>query len=307
MRVGEAGERAVVARLRERFGREDPQDDSTPVPGTDDLVACTDVVLASSHFPGAMTLLQRGSYAAAVNLSDLAASGAEPLGLWFAFGVPADMDVEDLEEVAEGARTMAERFDCPVQGGDTKPADELLLAGFAVGRTEDRMPRSAARPGDAVCVTGELGGAGAGYEAWQAGRRQDEEALDRFLVPVPRLDAGRALAGAGAAACMDLSDGLAYSLHRLAEAAGVGFRVEEDKLPAFPGASREHVLFSGGDFELLATVPPEDLEAARDAVGRAEGNLTVIGEVVQEDVTLVRQGKERALADRGFEHFVEEG
>lgn len=323
-RVADAGERAVVELLRRALGVEGPGDDCAALsPELDDgevLVASTDVVLSASHFPDLMTPARRGAYAAAVNLSDLAACGARPLGLLLAWGIPPDAELADVEATAKGAADLAARFHCPVLGGDTKPADGLLLAGFALGATASPMPRSAARVGETVCVTGQLGGAGLGAERWRRSRRGGEAgsgdsgggptegagdsvptdaALDRFLAPAPRIAEGRALAKAGASACMDLSDGLAYSLHRVAEAAGVGFRIFEGDLPAFPGADDDHILFCGGDFELLCTLPEERVETAVEAVEAAGGTLTPIGEVAKDQLLL----DGRPLPDRGFEHF----
>lgn len=324
MRLADAGERAAIAAIRAVLGLEGPGDDCARVPlpdgaAPDDagtLVATTDLVLAPSHFPDVMTPLQRGAYAAAVNLSDLASCGARPAGMLVSFGLPPHMELPEVEEVARGLATMADRHGCPVLGGDTKPSGDLLLAGFALGwAAGDGMPRSAARPGHALMVTGHLGGAALGYERWREsgaartggdGGTEDGPALDRLLVPAPRVPEGRALAAAGAVACMDLSDGLAYSLHRMAEAAGVGVRVEAGAVPRFPEADLGHALLGAGDFELVCAIPEDAVGEAVAEVEAVGGTLTRIGEVVEEGegaVLVGEGGAEEPLEERGFEHF----
>lgn len=307
MRLSEAGERRIVETVRTVLGAEDPADDCARLEvGGVRLAASTDVVLAASHFPDIMTPLQRGAYAAAVNLSDLAACGADPVGLLVALGLPSGTDLDDVETMVRGVRTMADRFDCPVLGGDTKPADQVLVAGAALGLIDgDGMPRAAARPGQVLCVTGSLGGAGLGHRRWQEGATADDEAVQRFLMPAPRIHAGRALARIGAAACMDLSDGLAYSLHRMAEASDAGLLVRPKDLPRFPQATPDDALYAAGDFELLCTLPADRLDDAVQAVQEAGGSLTAIGEVVQDGVWMDEDGDRAPLEDRGWEHFAE--
>jgi thiamine-monophosphate kinase len=157
-----------------------------------------------------------------------------------------------------------------------------------------------------VATTGALGGAGGGLWAWQHGMESDF--ITRLLEPEPRLAEGRALAEAQAVtAMMDNSDGLALSLSDLAEVSHVGILVQEEALPLAgglvemvgPEKALEMALSAGGDFELVFTVRPGGLEAARRACA-----LTVIGEVVEEGIWMEREGERRRVEARGYEHEI---
>lgn len=297
MRVGEIGDPALVAALRRRLGVPEPADDCARLDVEGTLVASTDVVRATDHFPEPMTPRQQGRYAAAVNLSDLASCGAEPVGLLAAWGLPDDLDVETVETIAGGFAGLAEDHGCPVLGGDTKPASELTIAGVALGTVDgDGMPRAGAEPGQAVCVTGRLGAAARDLARWRDGATDD---LDALISPTPRLAEGRALADAGATAAVDLSDGLADALHRIAEASGVGARLDGDAIPVADGATDEQAIFGAGDFELVAAIDPDRVPEATRAVREAGGELARIGEVVGEGVTVDGEPVE----DRGWAHF----
>lgn len=298
MRIGEVGDRALVAALRGRLGVPEPVDDCARLDvGERTLVASTDVVRATDHFPDPMTPIQQGRYAAAVNLSDLASCGAEPVGLLAAWGLPDDLDVETVETIAGGFAGMADDHGCPVLGGDTKPADELTIAGVALGTVEgDGMPRAGAEVGQAVCVTGRLGAAARDLARWRDGETDDLEAL---LSPTPRLAEGRMLADVGATAAVDLSDGLADALHRIAEAADVGVALDGEAIPVADGATDEQAISGAGDFELVATIDGDRVREAIHAVREAGGELARIGEVVDEGVTVDGEPAE----DRGWGHF----
>jgi thiamine-monophosphate kinase len=165
-------------------------------------------------------------------------------------------------------------------------APVLTIAVTVVGEAEDAgrlVRRSGARPGDVVAVTGELGGAAAGLIAPQA----SEALRARQFTPTPRLEAGRALAEAGATAMIDVSDGLAADAQHLAEASSVSITIDVESLPVAAGvaevaaeagvAALELVLGGGEDYELLVTLAPEAFEDARSHLGAL--NLTSVGRV----------------------------
>lgn len=319
MHASDLGERALVRRITQRLASKANvlglADDCAALPWGDAfLLATTDSLAASTHFPPGMTMRQAGRMAAAVNLSDIAAKGGEPLGLLLAMGLPEDFEAAALDEVVEGFAGLCEDWGCEVLGGDTKPAKELTLAATALGTVarEELLPRTGIQPGDLLAVTGSLGGAAAGLGAL---RRGGEPALaKRLLEPDPRLAEGRALARAKAArACMDLSDGLASSLHQLAALNGCGFAVDVDALPLDPTALAvarsptdpwQWALQGAGDYELLAALPPDGAEAARMAVERAGGRLTVIGAAERTPgIWMSRKDKREPLPDEGWDHF----
>jgi thiamine-monophosphate kinase len=317
------GERAVVERLKKVFDRGHPvglgHDVGVVDWGPDYLVITTDAVNAATHIPGGATPGQVGWYLVAVNLSDIAASGAEPLGFVAALALPRETDLEYVEGLAEGMEACAREFGIAVVGGDTKESDVMTLAGTAVGRVpKDRiLLRSGARPGDAVVVTGELGRAGWASRHLPDPRRR-EEALEAFLRVRPRTQEGMCFSRSGAVtSCEDVSDGLGATLHQIAEMSKVSFVIDYDAVPlcgGLRGADRKTVedlaFYYGGDFELVATVRPDrlaDLQQRFGALGGgpAAGKLTVIGRTEPRGGNRLssQAGGTVPLENRGWEHF----
>jgi thiamine-monophosphate kinase len=267
--LAELGEFGLLAELERRGLAEGIEHDATVVEG---LVVTQDALIEGVHFR--FDLLGRrelGARAAAVNLSDLAASGADPLALLVTLGLPPETTLEDVLELYAGLNERG----VPVRGGDTTRADRVILSVTALGRAERVPGRAGAQPGDAVVVTGPLGAAGA---AFRAGR----------LPPVPdRVEEGKRLARS-ATAMLDLSDGLAQDAGHIAQRSGVRLAIELDRVPLAGGVELDDVGF-GEDYELLATTP--------DPLG-----FPVIGRVeAGEGVALTRGGEPYSLA--GWEHF----
>ena len=272
-------------------------------------MATTDMLHRQTDFPEIMNPWQMGWMAVAVNLSDIAAMGGEPAGLLMAVGLPPEADLYFIDELFSGFRDCAAYYGTRILGGDTDSHQELTLTGTALGWVEKELVlrRSGARPGDLLCTTGSLGGAGGGLYAWQE-ERLDSPLIEKLLEPEPRLAEGRALAKSGSVtAMMDSSDGLALSLSDLSAASRVGFVVYEERLPLAEGLEEmvgldravEMALGAGGDFELVYTVGREKLEAARQAC-----QLTVIGEVVKEGIWMERDGERMRLEAKGYEHMI---
>lgn len=288
----------VLAELAQRHG---VGDDCAVLPGAGsgggDLLLTTDMLHDATDFPGGVTRETMGWRAAAASLSDVAAMGGEPVACVLAAGSP---ELEAVGTIAEGAAAVCDEVGCRYAGGDVDRHAETTLASTVLGRAvEDPVRRSGASPGDAVVVTGALGRTAAALRAFQRGDAARGEALFRFT---PRIAAGRMLAH-HASAMIDSSDGLAVSLHQLADASGVGFAVEEDRLPAIEDAEgREDLVFTGEDYELVATVPGDAVDEARDAVEEAGGDarLTVIGDCVAADDGVTMNGD--PLPRRGYEH-----
>lgn len=306
MRFSDIGERALVSRITELLGGLEHDDCAVIELDDDCLVVTTDMLHRETDFPAQATPWQIGWMSAAVNLSDIAAMGAEPLGILIASGIPPETDVEFVDEIFRGIRDCAKAFGTDVLGGDTDAHRELTICGTALGRVsrERILRRKGARPGDLLCTTGSLGGAGAGLKALKAGRI---DLARRLLEPRPRVQEGIALAGTGAiTAMMDNSDGLALSLHDLAEAGGTGFVVECERIPIADEVraiaesdeeALEMVLRAGGDFELLFAVREDMIDDAREAC-----ELTVIGRAVESGIWLERNGTRIHITKRGYEH-----
>jgi thiamine-monophosphate kinase len=251
---------------------------------------------------------QMGWMAVAVTLSDIAAMGGRPLAILAALGLPTDMEITFVEEIVKGMNACAEEFNTSIVGGDTDEHDEPTIVCTALGSVEkDKLlKRRGARKGDLVCVTGELGAAEAGLRALKMDIQQNvkDVLVKKLFEPQPRVREALALATSGAVtSMMDISDGLALSLHDLSKASSVGFLVYGDKLPVLDetkviSTDLDLPLYGAGDFELLFTVKPDYLENAEKAC-----QFAVIGEVTSGGILIKKNGATEKIEARGYERF----
>jgi thiamine-monophosphate kinase len=262
-----------------------------------------------TDFPQQMTGWQIGWMSVAVNLSDIASKGARPLGILMAMGLPPDTELDFLEDIMKGMDDCARKFNTRILGGDTDSHDELTMTGTALGSIKKNLlvKRNGAQTGDMVCVTGNLGSAGVAIMSMDKGISVEPKILKALLEPLPRIHEGIALVQTCAvSSMMDISDGLALSLYDIAKASNVGFKIYEDRLPVLAQVTDlldddellQAVVYTGGDFELLFTVPPDRLGIVRSACP-----LTVIGEVIKEGVFIQRARGIEKLKAKGYEHF----
>jgi thiamine-monophosphate kinase len=269
MRLSELGELGLLAELERRGLIAGVEHDAAQVGG---LVVTQDALVEDVHFRlDWIGFRDLGWRAAAVNLSDLAASGAEPLALVVTLAVPRWTRVADVVELYEGIREAG----VPVVGGDTTAAPVIVLSVTALGRAERVPGRTGARAGDLLVVTGPLGAAGAAFRG------------QAYVRPPLRLAEGRELAR-HAHAMLDVSDGLAVDAAHIARRSGVRCVIELERVPLAEGATLEDLAF-GEDFELVA------------AVAEPAG-LAVVGRVEEgEGVDVLLRGEPHEL--RGWEHF----
>jgi thiamine-monophosphate kinase len=240
-----------------------------------------------------------------VNLSDLASMGAKPVAATLALTLPK-VDENWLTAFAKGFLGLAERYSVDLIGGDTT-SGPLTLTVQAMGLVPkgQALRRSAARPGDFICLTGSLGDAGLGLKIKQGYLcAKPAEALNRFDRPDPQVEAGLALTGI-ANACIDLSDGLAGDLGHILEQSQVGACIEWEQLP-LSEAVRDYIndtgdwqmpLCAGDDYELCFTVSPDKaplLTVEHSKIGVIES---------QPGLRLNKSGYVQALKVKGFEHF----
>ncbi len=301
------GEFELLARVRERLGPPGPRirvgsgdDAAVTVPGGATATS-VDALIEGVHFRREWaTLAQIGRKALATALSDLAAMGADAGEAYVAVGVPSGLDEHGCLELVGGIVDLATATGTTLAGGDVVRAPVLTLAVTVVGHAADAerlVRRGGAEPGDAVVVTGELGGAAAGLLLLERPGLAASVAgpvaarlRDRQLDPTPRLAAGQALAAASARALIDLSDGLGGDARHLAEAGGIAIAIDADALPLAPGVTEvaaaagrdplELAVAGGEDYELLAALPPGSLAEAEARVGETgETALARIGEV----------------------------
>jgi len=270
------------------------------------LILTTDMLHRTSDFPEGTTARTIGWRSVAVSLSDLAAMGAQPLGILLAVADPK-LDEELIRGILAGARACCDSAGTRLVGGDIDRLDELTLVSTGIGEAKRPVHRYGAQSGDLVCVTGVLGRTQAALSLFAT--EEIARANDLFCF-LPRVDWGIKLA-AHATSMIDISDGLAHSLHLLARESRVGCSIEEELLPvipdltqAIPSASRseashtvasliEAILFGGEDYELLFTLPESAIPAINPAV-----HYTVIGRAT--DGAVLIDGYK--LPDRGYEH-----
>jgi len=270
MRLSQLGELGLLAEL-ERCGLiVGVEHDAAQLAGGS--VVTQDVLVEGVHFRlDWISWRELGFRAAAVNLSDLAASGAEPEALLVTFAAPPQTELADVVALYEGLAESGVR----VAGGDTSTAGQVVVGVTALGHSARVPGRAGARPGDLLVVTGPLGASGAAFRQRQ------------YVRPPVRLEEGKQLAR-HAHAMLDISDGIAVDAAHLARRSGVRCVIELDRVPRTDGAAIDDLGF-GEDYELLAAVEAAD-------------GFTVVGRVeAGEGVEVLLDGAPHALP--GYEHF----
>jgi thiamine-monophosphate kinase len=310
----------LIERIRRRAaGRDDVVlgigDDAAlllPPPGML-LAVATDTLNIDVHFPGETAAADIGWKALAVNLSDLAAMGAQPAWATLSLSLP-HADVAWVDAFLDGFLELAARHGLALVGGDTTRGPLsvcVTVHGFVAPQAALR--RGGARAGDDVWVTGSLGDAAAALVQWRAGGAADAPLRARLDRPVPRIDAGLALAAGVASAAIDVSDGLLADLGHVCDASGVGAQVDLAALPAsaalasrFDAEARRAVQATGGDdYELCFTAPPAQRDAIAALAGPCATPVTRIGRIVAGERVraLLPDGSEWMAPRAGHVHF----
>jgi thiamine-monophosphate kinase len=293
-----------------------------PPPGCD-LVLKSDAIVGGVHFFPEDAAQAVASKALRVNLSDLAAKGARPLGFLLSLAIPKDIREDWLGGFAEGLRGDAVLFGCPLFGGDTDRTPGPITVSIAMFGSvpEGTMVRRAgAKPGDRVFVTGTIGDAALGValrggkaKAWKLNDAQRQQLTSRYLLPQPRNVLAEAIRN-HASAAMDISDGLAGDFGKLCRASGVAADINVANVPvsdaakvvvAGDAAALELVLTGGDDYEIICTVPSEKSESFRAAAKAAGVAVTEIGEIKKGEGARFIDAAGRPLAFKraSFSHF----
>jgi len=311
--------------LIDQFFRRAPRSDSVllgigddaavlRVPAGKDLVVAMDTLVAGRHFPDATQPFDIGYKALAVNLSDMAAMGAEPAWATLSLTLPAAQP-EWLRSFAEGFFTLANQYRVELVGGDTTRGPlSITVQVHGLVQAGRMLRRDAARPGQSIFVTGTLGDAAWALQRSMSGNSVDPFLLQRLNRPEPRVAFGRALAEFGAAA-IDVSDGLLADLGHVVQASDCGAALWVDRLPrsqpllASPADEVRSCQLSGGDdYELCFTVEQEYLERVQQVADAVRLPVTEIG-VIEERAGVrcwLDDGTPYRPQARGFDHFADE-
>jgi thiamine-monophosphate kinase len=295
-----------------------------PPPGCD-LVLKTDGVISGVHFFPDDPADAVARKALRINLSDLAAKGATPLGFLLSIGLPAGMSPDWLKDFARGLREDAEHYRCPLLGGDTdRTLGNITVYIAALGTVPHgtMVRRKGARPGDLVVATGTIGDAALGLllrqdaaaaARWNLDAAMREHLLSRYLLPQPRNAIAEVLRR-HASAAMDVSDGLAGDLAKLCRVSSVGADIAVAYVPLSPAARHavaaeptliETVLTGGDDFEVIATVAPDQFDALHREAGAAGVAVTEIGTIAagQGAQFRTRDGRVLSFKRASYSHF----
>jgi len=326
-----SGEDRLIARFFRPLARApealDFADDAAvmaPPPGAD-LVLKTDGVIEGVHFFPEDPADSVAKKALRANLSDLAAKGAEPLGFLLSLALNDKADEKWLAAFAAGLGADADAYRCPLLGGDTDRTPGLIsvsIAAFGHLPHGTMVKRSGARAGDRIVVTGTIGDAALGLALRREPARAQRAKLSlserahlagRYLLPDPKVALAPALR-AYASAAIDISDGLAGDLMKLAEASNVSARIETERLPLSPAAQKmvaaepallQTVLSGGEDYEVLAAVPAASLAALHAAAAEAGIALSEIATArVGDGVEIIGpDGRPVVLSRPSYSHF----
>lgn len=297
--------RALIARWGDRAVGIGDDAAVVRVPRGDALVASVDTAIENRHFrEDWLTPREIGYRAVTAALSDLAAMAAQPLGILLALALPERWSAQ-LPAIADGVADAVTAAGTTILGGNLATADLLGLTTTVFGSAFAPLRRSGLRPGDAIYVTGRLGGPGAAVAAWNSGHRLHDMHRQRFAQPVARLREARWLADRGANAAIDISDGLAADLEHLAAASAVGLDIDLDRVPLLDGVNGPLAAAgSGEEYELVVGAPIGASLDASDFEGSFGIPLTVIGRVVpRESGVVFRRGHERVAKPPGYDHL----
>jgi thiamine-monophosphate kinase len=294
----------------------------SPPPGAD-LVLKTDAIVGGVHFFPDDAAQAVASKALRVNLSDIAAKGARPLGFLLSLAIPKDIGDDWLAAFAEGLRGDAVLFDCPLFGGDTDRTAgpvTISIAMFGSVAAGTMVRRAGARAEDRVFVTGTIGDAALGVllrsgkgKNWRLGDAQRQHLVSRYLLPQPRNALSEAIR-THASAAMDISDGLAGDFGKLCRASGVAAVVDVKDVPLSDAAKAvvatdttaiETILTGGDDYEIVCTVPAAKADSFRAVAKGAGVAVAEIGEIkAGEGVRFLDAAGKRLVFKRvSFSHF----
>ena len=305
LKVSDIGEKELVRYIIANSRCITPDDTAITAFNNTNLISTCDMLIQSRHFPENMSYYDMGFKAVTVNVSDLAAMGAEPLGFLLAIALPKDLDIDSFKEILEGVLKACDYYEIPLIGGDTNESSEIIITGTALGLTEKPIMKDTYQKGDLIAVTGDIGLAALGFELSDLDNIYPKHALK----PKAKIKEGIILKDFATSAT-DITDGLASELYEIKKD-NYRFMIYEEML----GISDEYkrladnlnldyldlILHVGEDFELLFTISKDNIE-------KLPFDYKVIGEVTDSDVVelTLENGFVERIENRGYEHYVSE-
>jgi thiamine-monophosphate kinase len=306
--------RGIIERIVEITGDgSELGDDCALLPmGRTTLAISIDNSLENVHFrTDWLDFKEIGFRAAGSALSDLAAEGAQPLGVLVSLGVPSDgrQGSDPAADIMAGVASMVHNLEARVLGGDLTRAERYIVDVCVIGEATRPVRRDGAREGDGLWVTGYVGGAALALEHFRAGKTMSTVLRNRYACPEPRIQAGIWLADHGATAMIDISDGLVADAQHLSAASEVGIEINLEQIPCWEHVDALAAVASGEEFELLCTMPPTFGDASVSTFRSETGlQLSRIGSCLRGaggrrgGVRLLDQHKPVPLPP-GYDHF----
>lgn len=305
LKVSDIGEKELVRYIIANSKSIIPDDTAVTEFNSTNLISTCDMLIQSRHFPKNMSYFEMGFKSVTVNVSDLAAMGAEPLGFLLSIAIPKDLELTYFEEIIDGVLRACDYYQIPLIGGDTNEASEIIISGTALGLTDKPLMKDTYNLGDVVAITGDIGLAALGFQL----NDLDNVYSKKALKPIAKFKEGMILKDFATSAT-DITDGLASELYEI-KRDGYGFMIHEELL----GISDEYkelasqlnldyldlILHVGEDFELLFTISKDNLE-------KLPIDCKVIGEVTDSDVVelTLENGLVEQIENKGYEHYVSE-
>lgn len=305
LKVSDIGEKELVRYIIANSRNITPDDTAITAFNNTNLISTCDMLIQSRHFPKNMSYYDMGFKAITVNVSDLAAMGAEPLGFLLAIALPKDLDIDSFKEILEGVLKACDYYEIPLIGGDTNESSEIIITGTALGLTDKPIMKDTYQKGDLIAVTGDIGFAALGFELGDLDNIYSKHALK----PKAKIKEGIILKDFATSAT-DITDGLASELYEIKKD-DYGFMIYEEMLDISDEYKRladnlnldylDLILHVGEDFELLFTISKDDIE-------KLPFDYKVIGEVTDSDVVelTLENGFVERIENRGYEHYVSE-
>lgn len=306
LKVSDIGEKELVKYIIANSCDIIPDDTAITQLNDSNLISTCDMLIQSRHFPKNMSYFEMGFKSVTVNVSDLAAMGAEPLGFLLSIAIPKDLSLDNFKQIIDGVLDACNYYSIPLIGGDTNEASEIIISGTALGLCDRPLMKDAYQVNELLVLTGDIGYAALGFHL----EHPDNIYVNKALKPIARLHESILIKNAGATSATDITDGLASELYEIKKD-GFGFVVYEEML----GITDEYkqlceklglnyldlILHVGEDFELLFTISKDNLD-------KLNIDYKVIGQVTDSNKVelILENGFAEDIPNKGYEHYVSE-